>query len=144
MKNINFFGVLVLISCLGCTPKNNQLSDGEQSRVIKKMIEAVNDKNAEKYVNNFAEDVQVYVDGKQKIIGKKVLQENRAKHFKRYPKVSSKIEYLLEIDNKVIMHDKVWLDDVEGEGQDIVEIFTFKNGQVYRVDVVQPDDLFEK
>ena len=77
-----------------------------------------------------------------KINGREDLKANRANHFKNHPHVRSEIQHLVEIDNKVIMHDKVWLDDSDTEGQNIVEIFTFENGEVIRVDVIQPTDLF--
>ena len=106
------------------------------------MIDAVNEKDAEKYVRGFADNVQVYVESEMKVNGRKNLINNRARHFENHPNVRSEIQHLVEIDNKVIMHDKVWLDKTDREGQNIVEIFTFKNGKVVRVDVIQPNDLF--
>ncbi len=142
MKKISV--ILLFTGCLiGCVSKSHELSEGVQSQVIKKMIEAVNQKDADKYVKDFSEDVQVYVASELKLDGRDALQKNRARHFKNYPEVRSEIQYLLEIDNKVIMHDKVWLDNSGGEGRDIVEIFTFDNGRVLRVDVIQPKDLFQ-
>lgn len=41
------------------------------------------------------------------------------------------------------MHDKVWLRQSDIEGSDIVEIFTFQNDKVVRVDVIQPKNLFK-
>ncbi len=142
MKNIGLY-MLIVVFMIGCTSKKHELSNGKQSQVIKKMIKAVNEKDANTYVEGFAEDVKVYIESQLKISGREALQKNRAEHFEKYPKVYSEIQYLIEIDNKVIMHDKVWLDNAEGgEGKDIVEIFTFDHGKVVRVDVVQPKDLF--
>ena len=117
---------------------------GPQSKIIADMIEAVNEKDAAKYVNGFAEDVSVYVDSELKVSGRQNLKNNRANHFENHPDVKSRIQHLVEIDNKVILHDKVWLDKSDKEGQDIVEIFTFHDGEVTRVDVIQPNDLFNR
>lgn len=106
------------------------------------MIDAVNDKNSEKYVEGFANDVQVFVESQMKVDGRENLRKNRAKHFETHPNVRSEIQHLVEIDNKVILHDKVWLNESDKVGQNIVEIFTFDSGKVIRVDVIQPNDLF--
>ena len=79
-----------------------------------------------------------------KVNGREDMKANRANHFKKHPNVRSEIQHLVEIDNKVILHDKVWLDESDKTGQNIVEIFTFENGEVSRVDVIQPKDLFRK
>ncbi len=141
MKFICSF-LLMIVFLSGCVSKHHELSNGEQSQIIKEMIRAVNEKDADKYVKGFADNVVVYVASELKVNGREALQKNRATHFKKYPQVHSEIQYLIEIDNKVIMHDKVWLDDVDKEGRDIVEIFTFNNKKVVRVDVVQSKDLF--
>ncbi len=142
MKNIGIF-IVIVVFIIGCVSKEHELSNGNQSQIIKKMINAVNQKEANNYVEGFAEDVKVYVESQLKINGREALQKNRAAHFEKHPKVRSEIQYLIEIDNKVIMHDKVWLDDSKEAGQDIVEIFTFDDEKIVRVDVVQPKDLFK-
>lgn len=131
----------IIIGCNG-KQKPKYVIAGEQSRIIKEMIDAVNNRDAEKYVEGFADEVKVFVASEMKVQGKQGLIDNRAKHFERHPHVRSEIQHLVEIDNKVIMHDKVWLNKSDELGQDIVEIFTFENGKVTRVDVIQPDDLF--
>lgn len=115
---------------------------GPQSKIIKEMIDAVNEKDAEKYVDGFAQDVKVFVEADMKVDGRENLKLNRARHFEAHPDVRSAIQHLVEIDNKVILHDKVWLSPTDELGQDIVEIFTFENGQVVKVEVIQPKDLF--
>ena len=140
----------ILISCLltivvsSCNnPKipSYQIT-GEQSQIIADMIEAVNEKDAAKYVLGFADHVEVFVESDLKVSGVENLQKNRARHFLNHPDVRSEIQHILEIDHRVILHDKVWLDPTDQQGQDIVEIFTFENGKVARVDVIQPKDLF--
>ena len=68
----------------------------------------------------FADSVQVSVEDELKVAGKEALIENQRTHFDNPPKVRSEIQHLVEIDNKVILHDKVWLDPSDGKGQDIV------------------------
>jgi len=128
-------------SCNKIPPSNYQIV-GDQSKIVAHMIDAVNKKDAENYVQGFASGVKVFVESEMKINGKEDLKTNRANHFKNHPNVRSEIQHLVEIDNKVILHDKVWLDKSDKIGQNIVEIFTFENGEVSRVDVIQPKDLF--
>ncbi len=144
MKKVIQILILILVLVIGCDTKKSPKYEiaGEQSRIIKEMIDAVNEKNAEKYVKGFADKVQVFVESEMKVDGKENLVKNRAKHFKNHPNVRSEIQHLVEIDNKVIMHDKVWLNEADEIGRNIVEVFTFENGKVVRVDVIQPVDLF--
>ena len=143
----NFIQTVTIIASLsiGCNRVEKTAYDvnGDQSRIIAEMINAVNEKDPNKYVMGFSDTVQVYVESELKVNGKENLKNNRAKHFENHPNVRSEIQHLVEIDNKVILHDKVWLDDTESQGRDIVEIFTFKEGEVVRVDVIQPKNLFQ-
>ena len=142
MKKLICYSVL-LYALSGCSnPCRNQIPTSPQSQIITAMIEAVNQKDAENHVLNFSEKVQVFLEGELKIDGRDALRENRAKHFNNHPEVRSEIQHLVEIDNKVIMHDKVWLNNQEQIGQDIIEVFTFKDQKVIKVDVIQPQDLF--
>lgn len=144
MKKLIQIVILSSILVTGCETKQNPKYEitGKQSIIIKEMIDAVNEKNAEEYVRGFADKVQVFVESDLKVDGKKNLIKNRANHFENHPNVRSEIQHLVEIDNKVIMHDKVWLDESDKIGQNIVEIFTFENEKVVRVDVIQPNNLF--
>lgn len=117
--------------------------ESHQLKIVRNMIEGVNQKSASQYVEGFSDTIKVYVGNELKVVGKAALQENRAKHFERYPSTRSEIQHLVEIDEKVIMHDKVWLHSKELESQDIVEIFTFKEGLVIRMDVIQSKTLFK-
>ncbi len=143
MKPIFLMAVISLLSYQCTTLKSTSALEGRQSQVIRKMIQAVNKKDADQYVADFAETVQVYVDHNLKVDGRPALKANRSQHFVNHPAVRSEIQYLIEIDNKVIMHDKVWLKDSDQKGQDIVEIFTFAEGKVVRVDVIQSQYLFQ-
>ena len=139
MRYLSF--LIILLAAASCNQPGKNFQ-GTQSAAIRGVIEAVNKKDAAAYVENFADSVKVYVEGTLRVNGKAALMANRSSHFETHSDVRSEIQYLLEIDNKVIMHDKVWLAPGE-DGRDIVEIFTFDNGQVVRVDVTQPRDLFK-
>ncbi|MCF6220079.1 MAG: nuclear transport factor 2 family protein [Robiginitomaculum sp.] len=145
MKKISLLIIMTLLIFVGCTKQSapNYSIEGSQSQAIKEMIDAVNEKNAEKYVEAFAENVQVFVGAEMKIEGRDALQANRANHFKNHPDIRSEIQHLVEVDNKVIMHDKLWLKKSDTKGSDLVEIFTFENGKVVKIDVIQPKDLFQ-
>ena len=84
------------------------------------------------------------MENELKVDGKMELELNRKDHFKNHPNVRSEIQHLVEIDHRVILHDKVWFDPSDKEGQNIVEIFTFQEGKIIRVDVIQPKDLFNR
>ena len=146
MNRLTLLLITLVIVLNGCnlTPESTYEIKGEQSKIIAEMIDAVNEKDAEKYVIGFADHVQVFVESDMKINGREALKANRANHFKGHPKVRSEIQHLVEIDNRVILHDKVWLEESDKTGQDIVEIFTFEDGKVSRVDVIQPKDLFKR
>lgn len=146
MKNINLLLIFIAVILSNCSnaPKSNYEIAGKQSQIIVSMIDAVNEKNAEKYVIGFADSVKVFVESEMKVNGREEMKASRANHFKNYPNVRSQIQHLVEIDNKVILHDKVWLDESDKTGQNIVEIFTFENDEVVRVDVIQPNDLFKR
>lgn len=136
--------LVCFILVLGCANKAvKENKGGIQSDIVRNMIEAVNEKNAEKYVKGFADRVQVFVESEMKVDGIEALKKNRAKHFQNHPQVRSEIQHLVEIDNKVILHDKVWLTTEDKQGRDIVEIFTFENNEVVKIDVIQPRDLFQ-
>lgn len=146
MKRLNLLLIVIVTILTSCSnaPKSNYEIVGKQSEIIASMIDAVNEKDAQKYVIGFSENVKVFVESKIKVDGRNDMKANRENHFKNHPNVRSEIQHLVEIDNKVILHDKVWLDESDKIGQNIVEIFTFKNGEVIRVDVIQPNDLFKK
>lgn len=118
--------------------------ESQQLKIVRNMIDAVNQKDAAQYVEGVADTIKVYVDNVLRVEGREALQENRAKHFERYPETRSEIQHLVEIDQKVVMHDKVWLYSKDYQGQDIVEIFTFQDGRVVRMDVIQSQTLFKE
>ena len=126
---------------------SQELSKSERARSI---VRAVNQKDAKLYVDNFTEDVKVYMYGEDgnfvlRVDGIEALHKNRAEHLKRHPDVRNEIQQLAEIDNRLIMHDKVWLTPDKKEGSSVVEIFTFdESGKILRVDVIQQNNLFEE
>ena len=141
MKNWKFI-IACCVVCFTCFTVSAQ-EESPQLKVVRNMIDAVNQKDAAQYVEGFADTIKVYVDNVLRVEGKEALQENRAKHFERYPETRSEIQHLVEIDQKVVMHDKVWLYHKDYKGQDIVEIFTFADGLVVRMDVIQSKTLFK-
>ena len=60
--------IIISFTLFGCNKQNltNYSIEGEQSKIIKEMIDAVNEKDAEKYVKGFAEKVQVFVESEMK------------------------------------------------------------------------------
>ena len=112
---------------------------------VRTVIEAVNEKDPDKYASVFAEDavVQLY-RGPVRVEGREALRQNRARHFERFPDAYSEIEHIVEIGPVVVMHDRVWLYGRERDAVDIVEVFTFEDGLIARVEVVQPEGLLSQ
>lgn len=116
----------------------------------KSIVRAVNQKDAKMYVSNFSDDVKVYMDNENgtfelKVDGIEDLFKNREQHLSNHPEVRNQIQHLAEIDNRLIMHDKVWLTEDKNEGSSVVEIFTFDEvGKIIRVDVIQENSLFSQ
>ncbi len=124
-----------------------ELSKSDRARSI---VKAVNQKDAKLYVDNFSKSIKVYMYGENgnfilKVDGIEALYKNRAEHLKSHPEVRNEIQHLAEIDNRLIMHDKVWLTPDRKEGSSVVEIFTFdEEGKIVRVDVIQQKNLFSQ
>lgn len=145
MKRTLFTWLIALLlgtKVIALEPETQKLAPGEAARTI---IEAVNEKNPDKYVSVFADDVVVQIyRGPVRITGREALRQNRAQHFKRFPKAHSEIQHLVEIGSTVVMHDRVWLNGKSGDPAEVVEIFTFKDGLIVGVDVVQPAGLLSQ
>lgn len=124
---------------------SQEVSKSDRARSI---VDAVNKRDAEQYVENFSDDVKVYMydEGGNFVLrvdGKEALFKNRETHLKNHPEVRNEIQHLAEIDNRLIMHDIVWLTPKRKEGSSVVEIFTFdETGRIKRVDVIQQKNLF--
>ena len=143
MKNTYLFTALILVFPLLVTSQEVSKSDRAKS-----IVDAVNKKDPAQYVENFSDDVKVFMyeeDGNfvLRVNGKEALYANRAAHLKNHPEVRNEIQHLAEIDNRLIMHDIVWLSPDRKEGSSVVEIFTFNDsGEISRVDVIQQKNLF--
>jgi hypothetical protein len=107
------------------------------------IIAAVNAHDADAYVANFAEGaiVRLY-DGDVRVRGRQAMRENRMRHFERYPHVRDELRHVVAIDDRVVVHDRVWLDRRSSQPADVVEVFTFDaSDRIVRVDVIQPRDV---
>lgn len=109
MNTIKTLSVLFCLCFIGCTNNSKPTYEisGKNSKTIVSIIDAVNEKSAEKYVLRFDQNVKIFVESDIRIHGRKNLKANRENHFKNHPNVISEIQHLVEIDDKVILHDKV-------------------------------------
>lgn len=126
----------------------SRTADAQNRRAEKRMeavrgiVAAVNARDADAYVADFAPDaiVRLY-EGDVRVRGRRAMRENRLQHFERYPHVRNEVQHVVAIDDRVIMHDRVWLDGRTSQPSDVVEVFTFDAGdRIVRVDVIQPRD----
>ena len=146
MKRISFL-ITFAVALLPILSRAQEVSKSDRAKSI---VKAVNLKDAKMYVDNFSENVKVYMYGEDgnfelKIDGIEALYKNRAEHLKNHPEVRNEIQHLAEIDNRLIMHDKVWLAPERKQGSSVVEIFTFnREGKITRVDVLQEKNLFRQ
>lgn len=146
MKSTNFL-VLMAVALFPVFVISQEVSKSDRARNI---VKAVNQKNAKRYVENFSDDVKVYMyeengNFELRVDGKEALYKNRREHLERHPDVRNEIQHLAEIDNRLIMHDIVWLTPDRKEGSSVVEIFTFnETGKIARVDVIQQKNLFNQ
>jgi hypothetical protein len=141
MARYRSIAVCVLTMSLLCSAEGSA-AESASLRAVRTIVEAVNAKDSDLYVSVFADDavVQMY-DGPVRVRGRQELSKNRAQHFLRFPEARSEIQHLVEIGPFVIMHDRVWLHGKDDPASDIVEIFTFENGLIAKVEVMQPERL---
>ena len=139
---------LALLS--GCNQSAPLAADPEPVRaeLTKRMaaasniVDAVNAKDAQLYGRDLAPRVRVVMyNGEMVLEGRESLIQNRASHFANYPDARNELIHLVEIDDRVIMNDRVWLSSDQTKPAEIVEIFTFEGDKIVRIDVIQPKDL---
>ena len=82
--------------------------------------------------------------GEVRLRGRDAVASNRKTHFRNFPTARNQVVHLVEIDNRVVMHDQVWLSADQPKPTDIVEVFTFLDDKIIRIDVIQPSDLFSR
>ncbi|MEO1078279.1 MAG: nuclear transport factor 2 family protein [Pseudomonadota bacterium] len=142
MNHAAYLAVLVL----GCSlALHAGAAESGRSRLdaASNIVAAVNAKDAVLYTRDLAEDVVVAMyDGDIRLRGRAAVRANREEHFRRHPAVRNELVHLVEIDDRVVMHDRVWLTPEQEQAADIVEVFTFSGAEIVRIDVLQPGSLF--
>ena len=152
MKIFRMLTIILPLFLIACSPtpisQNGHMSfDSNSSSKMSaaaNIVDAVNAKSADQYGRDLHSDVFVKMyEGAVVIRGRDAVIENRRQHFENNPDAYNELIHLVEIDNRVVMHDKVWLSGrTELEASDIVEVFTFKDEKIIQIDVIQPADLF--
>ncbi|MEP4050971.1 MAG: nuclear transport factor 2 family protein [Litorimonas sp.] len=152
MKNLRLITMLLALFLIACSSesmssKEHKSFDPMSSAKMlaaANIVDAVNAKSADQYGRDLHSDVLVKMyDGAVVLRGRDAVIQNRRQHFENNPDARNELIHLVEIDNRVVMHDKVWLDgNSEGEASDIVEVFTFEDDKIIQIDVIQPADLF--
>lgn len=122
-----------------------QEDEGARLAAARTIIEAVNARDADLYTRAMADDVVMALyGGDVRLRGRDAVRDNRANHFRAHPEIRSTIIHLVAIDDRVVMHDQVWLNADQERPADIVEVFTFQDDLIVRVDVIQPANLFSR
>ncbi len=136
------YGLATLVLVSACASPRTESPKLDAARNI---ISAVNAKDSDQYVRDLGADIVVAMyDGEVRLRGREAVRENRGRHFRNHPEARNELVHLIEIDNRVVMHDRVWLSADQAEPADIVEVFTFERGQIVRIDVIQPANLFSR
>lgn len=134
-------GYFLVVAC--ATSPTSVAGSSPALDAARNIVDAVNAKDSRQYVRDLSEDVVVTMyDGDVRLRGRVAVQANREQHFKNYPDARNALLYLVEIDNRVVMHDQVWLSGDAEKPADIVEVLTFDEGKIVRIDVIQPRGLF--
>jgi hypothetical protein len=136
------WAVVLLLAGVAFSRTSNAQARWADKRLeaVRGIVAAVNARDADAYVANFSEDVIVRLyEGEVRARGRQAMRENRMQHFARYPHVRNELLHLVAIGERVIMHDRVWLDRRAGQPADVVEVFTFDaNDRIVLVDMIQP------
>ncbi|MEL6868298.1 MAG: nuclear transport factor 2 family protein [Pseudomonadota bacterium] len=135
---------MVLVSACA-TDLIGDMAASQKLEAARNIVAAVNAKNSEQYVRDLAADVVVAMyAGDVRLRGRDAVKANREAHFQNFPQARNALVHLVEIDDRVIMHDQVWLSDAQAAPADIVEVFTFSDGEIVRIEVIQSNALFSR
>jgi hypothetical protein len=137
-------GALIVMSAC-TTPLAPAGPSSAKLDAARNIVDSVNAKDSVQYARDLDEEVVVRMyDGEVRLRGRSAVQQNRDTHFRNHPNARNELVHLVEIDDRVIMHDKVWLSPDQVEPAEIVEVFTFRDGKIVQIDVIQPGDLFRR
>ncbi len=139
--------LLAALTLLGACATQVESVDESSRRLdaARNIVDAVNAKDSELYIRDLAQDVVVAMyDGEVRLRGRDAVRQNRENHFRAHPEARNELVHLVEIDDRVVMHDLVWLTPGRSRPADIVEVFTFEGHEIVRIDVIQPEDLFTR
>lgn len=141
---VSLLAVPILLSACAA-PARTGAESSMRLDAARNIVDAVNAKDSERYIRDLAQDVVVTMyDGETRLRGRDAVRQNRENHFRTHREARNELVHLIEIDDRVVMHDRVWLNAGVSRPADIVEVFTFKGDEIVRIDVIQPADLFTR
>jgi hypothetical protein len=89
-------------------PASTTAADTRELSAVRTVIDAVNRKDPDLYASVFTDDTVVQLhDGPVRVTGRVALRANRSAHFQRFPATRSEIVHLVQIGEKVVMHDRL-------------------------------------
>lgn len=108
------------------------------AELIQQQVDAYNERNLEKFVSCFADDIQVFNYGENaaSINGKEALIKSYQSVFENSPELQAKIINRIVFDNKVIDHEHV-TGRVGIEFIDLVVIYELKDEKVHQVTYIK-------
>jgi uncharacterized protein (TIGR02246 family) len=102
--------------------------------IAQKQLDAYNAQDLDTYVSFFAEDCVVSgLNGMPTETSRDAIKTRYAKAFAQFPQNKAELKNRIAVGNSVVDHELV-IRAPDGEQFEIIAIYTFKDGQISRVD----------
>ena len=104
-------------------------------QVVQSNLEAYNNRDLEKFMSWFSEDIELYNFSEMKLIasGKPAIEKLYKELFAVSPNLHSTILKRIVFDNKVVDHESIVGRKGDSEVLEIVMIYEVKDGKIYKM-----------
>jgi len=132
MKYILFFLFLNLISM-------NFAQNLSTEQIVQNNLEAYNNRDLEKFMSWFSEDVELYSFSEMKLVasGKTAIEKLYKELFAASPNLHSTILKRIVFDNKVIDHESIVGRKGASDVLEIVMIYEVKEGKIFKMTTIR-------
>ena len=104
-------------------------------QVVQSNLEAYNNRDLEKFMSWFSEDIELYNFSEMKLIasGKPAIEKLYKELFAVSPNLHSTVLKRIVFDNKVVDHESIVGRKGDSEVHEIVMIYEVKDGEIYKM-----------
>ena len=104
-------------------------------QVVQSNLEAYNNRDLEKFMSWFSEDIELYNFSEMKLIasGKPAIEKLYKELFAVSPNLHSTVLKRIVFDNKVVDHESIVGRKGDSEVLEIVMIYEVKDGEIYKM-----------